>query len=77
MSEKAMPLAWSELIQALRLLAKGSVNDINPLHCEHDELFVLGDPKSFTETDIAQLKEWGFDLDDANECFFSFRYGSA
>jgi hypothetical protein len=71
-----MHKAWADLIEGLTLLSKGEVNDISPLHCEHDTLTVCSDPESFTEEEIAHLSELGFDADEEG-CFTSYRFGSA
>jgi hypothetical protein len=74
-----MPEAWSDLISAITLLAKGQSNDISPLHCEHDRLVVCSDPDKFTPEELNQLIDWGFhaDEEDGDGFFYSFRFGSA
>lgn len=71
-----MPKAWRELIEALTILAKASVNDERPLNCSHDALGVCADPGRISATDLARLIEIGFDVDEEGG-FYSFRYGSA
>lgn len=71
-----MPKAWRELIEALTILAKASVNDERPLNCSHDTLGVCADPERISATDLARLIEIGFDVDEEGG-FYSFRYGSA
>ena len=71
--------AWDDLMLALALLAKHQNNDISPFHCEHDQLNVMADPTKFSESEIQQLEEWGFHaaLNEGDDCFYSFRFGSA
>lgn len=71
-----IPPAWSELIEALTLLATGQSNDISPLHCEHDQLMVMADPTEFSDAELGQLDSWGF-FPGEDGTFCSFRYGSA
>lgn len=71
-----MPPSWANLISALTLLARGRVNDISPLHCEHDLLSVMADPAQFTSAEIAQLEAWRFHPGDEGT-FYSSWYGSA
>lgn len=72
-----VPPAWADLIRAVTLLAKGQSNTISPFHCEHDKLTVCADPAKFTQEELDRLEKWGFDADAEDECFYSFRYGSA
>lgn len=67
--------AWGDLIKGLTLLRRSQPDTISPLHCEHDELWVMADPEDFTAEEIAQLDRWGFFVDD--EGFKSYRFGSA
>lgn len=69
--------AWSDLIEGLTLLAQHPTDTISPLHCEHDELTVLADPTAFTDEERARLADLGFRVGDGDECFYSFRFGSA
>lgn len=72
------PAAWRRLIEALTLLAKGENNDLSPLRCEHDVLYVMADPSRFTADEIEQLEDCGFLVDDVDGgAFFSYLYGSA
>lgn len=69
-----------ELILALQLMQSKMTSPVrNPSHCEHDEFRVYPNvPKeNFTEAELAQLSEWGFDWDEEfDEGFMSFRFGS-
>lgn len=69
--------AWVDLIKALTLLSTHPTDRTSPLSCEHDELYVMADPRKFSPEELDQLSEWGFDLDKDNDVFFSFRFGSA
>ena len=66
---------WENLIKALQLLGKHEDGPY-PFHCEHDELFVMSDPKNFTAEELAELDGLGFFPNDVGT-FSSFRYGSA
>jgi hypothetical protein len=72
-----MPPAWTDLIEALTLLATHQNNAISPLNCQHDELTVMADPADFTEAELARLEELGFSPNHDNATFYSFRFGSA
>lgn len=64
-----------DLIKALTIFLKYD-NPYAPTHCEHDELFVMIDPEKVSDEDRAELEELGFKPHE-NECFHSFRFGSA
>jgi hypothetical protein len=74
----------NNLILALQLMQSKMTSDVShPTHCMHEELRVyLGVPRSsFTDIELDQLAEWGFDWasdegDDEDGGFYSFRYGS-
>lgn len=66
-----------DLIEALTILLKYG-NPRNPTHCEHDELTIVDiDPASVSDDDKKRLDKLGFFVDDSEECFKSFRFGSA
>jgi len=66
-----------DLIKALQIFLKYGNPDY-PTHCEHDCLWVCGISASEVSTeDIATLSDLGFFVDDGDDCFKSFRYGSA
>lgn len=71
-----LPAAWRDLISGLVLLARGRSNEISPLHCEHDTLWVMADSEQFTPEEIARLDGLGFFVDEDGG-FQSFRFGSA
>ena len=68
-----------DLIKALQIFLKYCDPDNKwPTHCEHDELWIISvDPKDVSEEDKIQLEELGFFEDDVEDCFKSFRFGSA
>lgn len=66
-----------DLIKALQIFLKYG-NPRNPTHCEHDELFVMINPKIVSKKDKAELEKLGFFPSAGNhEYFKSFRFGSA
>lgn len=66
-----------ELIEALQIFLKYGNPDY-PTHCEHDELTIFGiNPDDVSDDDKAKLKELGFFVSEVDNCFQSFRYGSA
>lgn len=65
-----------ELIEALQILLKYG-DKHHPTHCEHDELRVYAvAASSVSEEDKARLDELGFNVDEDNDCFISYKYGS-
>lgn len=66
----------NDLIEALQIFAKYANNEF-PTSCEHDVLYVLVDPSLVSVEDTSKLESLGFSADTAEECFHSFRYGSA
>ena len=66
-----------QLIEALTIFLKYG-NPRNPTHCEHDVLTICGiDPAKVSDEDKAALDRLGFFVSEEEECFQSFRYGSA
>lgn len=67
----------SELIEALQIFLKYG-NPRWPTHCEHDVMYIMEiESAKVSEEDKARLEELGFFVDDSDDCFKSFRYGSA
>jgi hypothetical protein len=67
----------SELIEALKIFLKYGNPDY-PTHCEHDELTICGiNPADLSDEDKEKLDELGFFVSECEDCFKSFRYGSA
>lgn len=67
-----------KLIEALQIFLKYD-NPTYPTHCEHDELWIVGDfnKDDMEAADVAKLDELGFFWDDDMDGFKSFKYGSA
>lgn len=67
----------SDLIQALQIFLKYGDPEY-PTHCSHDELTICGiNPSDVSCDDKAALKGLGFFVDETDECFRSYRFGSA
>lgn len=67
----------SSLIKALEIFLKYGNPDY-PTHCEHDELTICGiDPSEVSHDDKVELEKLGFFVSEVDECFKSYRYGSA
>lgn len=64
-----------DLIKALLIFLKYG-NKQYPTSCEHDILYVDIDPSVVSDEDKKTLDEFGFFVDDENDCFASFKYGS-
>ena len=66
-----------KLIEALEIFAK--YKDLPyPTHCEHDVLWIMGvTQEEVSEEDAKRLDALGFFWSDSEECWQSFRYGSA
>jgi hypothetical protein len=65
-----------DLIKALQIFLKYG-NPTYPTHCEHDVLTIVGiEPAKVSDEDKATLKELGFFVGE-DDCFQSFKYGSA
>lgn len=66
-----------DLIKALLIFLKYG-NPRNPTCCGHDTLYICGiDPADVSEADKLELDTLGFFVDDQDQCFKSYRYGSA
>jgi hypothetical protein len=67
----------SDLIAALQIFLKYG-DPYAPTFCSHDELGIAGiDPASVSAEDIAALDKLGFFVSESDECFKSYRFGSA
>ncbi len=65
------------LIKALQIFLKYG-NPPFPTHCEHDVLTIIDiDPSKVSERDKEQLNDLGFFINEDEECFQSYRFGSA
>lgn len=66
-----------KLIQALQIFQKYKDLDY-PTGCEHDTMYIMGISKEeVIQEDIIELEELGFVWSDSDDCFYSFKYGSA
>jgi hypothetical protein len=66
-----------DLIKALTIFRKYG-NPNRPTHCEHDTLLVCIDPTNVSDEDKAELDKLGFFPSEGyDECFMSYRFGSA
>lgn len=64
-----------DLIEALQIFLKYSDKPY-PSSCEHDIFRIHVDPNIVSDEDITKLEELGFTIEESNECFYSFKYGS-
>jgi len=64
-----------DLIKALQIFLKYGNPDY-PTNCSHDCLWVDIDHEKVSKEDIKKLEELGFSIDDENDGFYSFKYGS-
>ena len=65
-----------DLIKALQIFLKYG-NPKWPTHCEHDVLTVCIDPSLVSDKDKVALDNLGFFEDESEECFKSYKFGSA
>jgi hypothetical protein len=66
-----------KLIEALNIFLKYG-NPKYPTHCERDALYIMEiKPDTVSDEDKKKLEELGFIIDEEEDCFMSFRYGSA
>ena len=67
-----------KLIEALQIFLKYD-NQKFPTHCEHDELWILGnyDPERMSAEDVEKLSDLGFYYSEDDEAFKSYFFGSA
>ena len=69
-----------DLIKALQIFMKYLKNNNanSPTNCVHDTLYIMDvDPEKVTEEDKVTLEELGFEVDEDEGVFYSFRFGSA
>lgn len=70
-----------DLIEALQIFAKYVTDDYyfkHPTHCEHDVLRIMSVHKDqLTEDEQKRVEELGFFWDEGEDCYMSFRFGSA
>ena len=66
-----------KLIQALQIFMKYK-NEQWPTHCEHDVMYVVGiSEEEVSKEDKLKLDELGFIWSKSDDCWISFRFGSA
>lgn len=66
-----------DLIKALQIFLKYA-NEKWPTNCSHDELAIMGiEPSDVSTEDVAELEKLGFDINEEQDYFFSYKYGSA
>lgn len=66
-----------DLIEALKIFLKYTQTKY-PTHCAHDELWIMDVTEDkVSAEDKERLDKLGFFWDEDEECFKSFRYGSA
>jgi hypothetical protein len=66
-----------DLIEALSIFLKYGNPDY-PTHCEHDVLWICGiEPSQVSEADKVRLELLGFFVDKSDDCFKSYKFGSA
>lgn len=66
-----------DLIKALQIFLKYG-NPEHPTICCHDVLIIYGiSPEQVSEEDKMELEKLGFVVNEENECFVSYRFGSA
>lgn len=69
-----------DLIEALQIFLKytvGTYAERRPTHCEHDVMQVCISPALVSAEDKARLDELSFTANSEDDCFHSFRFGSA
>jgi hypothetical protein len=64
-----------DLILALQIFRKYA-NPEWPTHCEHDILIVDVSPNLLSEEDIEILEELGFHINEDDDDFYSYKFGS-
>ena len=75
--ERSFATMMTDLIEALTIFAKYK-NEKRPTHCEHDVLWIIGVTKDeVSEEDQCRLDALGFFFAEGDECWQSFRFGSA
>lgn len=62
-------------INAMQIFLKKE-NKEYPFYCTHDLMTVCYNPKDFSKEEIKELEDLGFNVDEYQECFTSYCYGS-
>jgi hypothetical protein len=69
-------ITLENLIKVLQILNKYG-NPSYPIQCEHEALRVYGiHTIRVNDEDIEELANYGFIIDEINDCFISYAYGS-
>lgn len=76
MSDQERGYGFDALIEAFTIFRKYS-DEKWPTHCEHDAMYVLVNPEVVSQDDIDRLEILGFEADEDDGNFYSFRFGSA
>ncbi len=67
-----------DLISALKVFAQYQKPTRRPTNCSHDQLAIVGVTRDqMSDEDIATVETLNFIWDEAEEYWFSFRFGSA
>lgn len=67
----------SDLIKALQIFLKYG-DPKYPTNCSHDVLAIMDiNPDKVSDLDKIELEKLGFIVEQDDECFISFRFGSA
>lgn len=64
-----------DLLEALTILRKYG-NPAFPTHCEHDVLYVVVPADNVSTEDLQHLEELGFTVNEDDEGFVSYKFGS-
>lgn len=65
------------LIEALKIFRIYG-NPSSPTYCSHDLLTICGiEPDVVSDEHKKQLEKYGFDVNEDEDCFYSYYYGSA
>lgn len=65
-----------DLIEALQIFLKYD-NPSYPTHCEHDEMYICGDYEEMSQEDRDKVESLGFFWSEEDDCYQSFKFGSA
>lgn len=78
-----MPESWldriDKLAENLSEPGRPATRAGAPTHCEHNVFMVAGigvGARTVSEDDAVRLKALGFLVDDGNDCWVSYRFGS-
>jgi len=65
-----------DLIEALQIFRKYG-NPEFPTHCDHDIMYVVIEYDKVSDEDVERLDELGFDQNEEDMGFKSYKFGSA